>query len=241
MNPDPATEAATDKSEATRAALRQMWKLCFLPPFVAAFFLLADRWDWLMGWLFVAAIFVIGPVISMIVLIPRQPEMILERMAKRKPVKPWDKVLYPIIALSAFAVFLLPPLDERFGWSPSLPLWGQLAALALGLLGYIGAVWAMAHNKFFSRIAYVQKDRGHTVATGGPYRIVRHPGYTTMSLLMLSVPLALGSLWSLIPAVICVLGIVIRTVFEDRMLDEELDGYHDYAQRVRYRLLPGVW
>jgi protein-S-isoprenylcysteine O-methyltransferase Ste14 len=116
-----------------------------------------------------------------------------------------------------------------------------LAALGASLLGYVGAIWAMAHNKFFSRIAYVQKDRGHTVATGGPYRIVRHPGYTTMSLMMLSVPLALGSLWSLIPAGICVLSIVVRTVFEDRMLHEELDGYREYAQRVRCRLVPGVW
>ena len=79
------------------------------------------------------------------------------------------------------------------------------------------------------------------MATGGPYRIVRHPGYTSMSLMMLAVPLALGSLWSQIPAGICVLGVLIRTVFEDRMLHKELDGYQEYAQRVRYRLLPGVW
>ena len=241
MHADPCTEAPADISEAIRALRKKMWKLVLLPAFAAVFFLLAGRWDWLMGWLFVGVIFGIGPLISCLVLIPRQPEMVLERMTRRKPVKPWDKALYPIIAVSALAVLLLPPLDVRFDWSPPLPLGVQLAALAFALLGYVGAVWAMAHNKFFSRIAYVQKDRGHTVATGGPYRIVRHPGYTSMSLTMLSVPLALDSLWSLIPAGICVLGVVVRTVFEDRMLDEELDGYREYAQRVRYRLLPGVW
>ena len=241
MNADPAIEAPDDKSEAIRAVRKKMWKLALLPAFAAAFFLLAGRWDWLMGWLFVGTVFGIGPVISMIVLVPRQPEMCLERMSRRKPVKSWDKVLYPIIAVSGLAIWFVPPLDLRFGWSPPLPLWGQLAALALSLLGYLGAVWAMAHNKFFSKIAYVQKDRGHTVATGGPYGIVRHPGYTTMSLMMLATPLALGSPWSLIPAGICVLAVVVRTVFEDRMLHEELDGYREYAQRVRYRLLPGVW
>jgi protein-S-isoprenylcysteine O-methyltransferase Ste14 len=241
MHAEPSAKEPADKSEAIRAVRKKLWKLVFLPAFVAAFFLLAGRWDWLMGWLFVGVVFTIGPVISLIVLVPRQPEMCLERMSGRKPVKSWDKVLYPIIAVSALAVWLLPPLDFRLGWSPRLPLWLQLAALGVSLIGYIGAIWAMAHNKFFSKIAYVQKDRGHTVATGGPYGIVRHPGYTTMSLMMLSVPLALGSLWSLIPAGICVLGVVIRTVFEDRMLHEELDGYREYAQRVRCRLVPGLW
>jgi protein-S-isoprenylcysteine O-methyltransferase Ste14 len=241
MDPDPATEPPIDKSEAIRAVRRKMWKLVFLPPFAAAFFLTAGRWDWLMGWLFVGVMFGIGPVISLIVLVPRQPEMILERMTRRKPVKPWDKALYPIISVSALGVWFLPPLDMRFGWSPPLPLWVQVAALAVALLGYVGAIWGMAHNKFFARIAFVQKDRGHTVATGGPYRIVRHPGYTTMSLMMFAVPLALCSLWALIAAGICVVGILVRTVFEDRMLHEELDGYPEYAQRVRYRLLPGIW
>jgi protein-S-isoprenylcysteine O-methyltransferase Ste14 len=237
-----ADDSARDKSEAARQAVRHLWKLVFLPPVVAVMFLLAGRWDWVMGWVFVAVFFVLGPLVSCMVLIPRQPELVLERLKRHKPVKPWDKALYPLLSVCAVVgLLILPPLDFRFGWSPPLPSWLPWAAVIVGALGYLLAIWAMASNPFFARIAYVQKDRGHRVATGGPYGIVRHPGYVGVSMLMLASPVILGSLWSLIPAGLVVVLIVVRTVFEDHMLHEELDGYRDYAQRVRYRLLPGLW
>jgi protein-S-isoprenylcysteine O-methyltransferase Ste14 len=115
----------------------------------------------------------------------------------------------------------------------------------LGLLGYaLGNLifsWSMASNPYFSGVVRIQEERGHTVAMGGPYRIVRHPGYVGYILFTLSTPLALGSLWGFVPAVLASLGMVVRTGLEDRTLREELAGYKDYARRVRYRLLPGVW
>jgi len=230
-----------DKSQAIRRAVRQLWKLVFMPPLVAVMFLMAGTWNWPMGWVFVGVFFVLGPLVSCVVLIPRQPEMVLERTTRRKPVKPWDKLLYPLISVSGLLIFFLPPVDLRFGWSPPLATWIPWTAVVVGALGYLLAIWAMASNPFFARIAYVQKDRGHAVATGGPYGIVRHPGYVGMSMLMLAVPIILGSLWSLVPAGIVVALVVVRTVFEDRMLHEELHGYREYARRVRYRLVPGVW
>ncbi len=232
---------APDKSEATRRALRKLWKLVFAPPLVAAIFLLAGTWNWTMGWVFVGLFFVLGPAVSCLVLIPRQPELVVERTTRRKPVKGWDKILYPLICLLGLSLYFFPPLDLRFGWSPPLPAWLPWAAVAVGALGYAVMLWAMASNPFFARVACVQKDRGHTVATGGPYRIVRHPGYVGASLLMLAAPIILESLWTLIPAAIVVVSFVVRTAFEDRMLHDELDGYRRYAQQVRYRLLPGVW
>jgi len=83
--------------------------------------------------------------------------------------------------------------------------------------------------------------RGHTVATGGPYRYVRHPGYLGSILFQIATPLILGSLWALIPGVLAALLLVVRTALEDGTLQDELDGYNEYARRVRYRLLPGVW
>jgi protein-S-isoprenylcysteine O-methyltransferase Ste14 len=99
----------------------------------------------------------------------------------------------------------------------------------------------MASNKYFSTFIRIQMDRGHTVAIGGPYRYVRHPGYTGYSMSFFAMSLALGSLWAIIPAGLIACLLVVRTVLEDRTLHKELTGYKDYAQRVRYRLLPGIW
>jgi protein-S-isoprenylcysteine O-methyltransferase Ste14 len=101
--------------------------------------------------------------------------------------------------------------------------------------------WAMVSNPFFSTMVRIQTDRGQTVATGGPYRWVRHPGYVGYILSAVSTALLLGSLWALVPAVLTGVLLVVRTALEDRTLLEELEGYEEYARQVRYRLVPGVW
>jgi len=109
------------------------------------------------------------------------------------------------------------------------------------MLGIVVLVWAMAANKFFSATVRIQEERGHTVATGGPYRYVRHPGYVGWLMLTLATPVVLGSRWALVPAGITVILTILRTALEDRTLHSELEGYREYAERVRYRLLPGIW
>jgi protein-S-isoprenylcysteine O-methyltransferase Ste14 len=101
--------------------------------------------------------------------------------------------------------------------------------------------WALTVNRFFSSDARIQRDRGHQVVTDGPYRFVRHPGYAGSMLLALAMPLALGSWWSYLPALAAAALMLRRLLIEDRMLRAELEGYADYAARVRWRLLPGVW
>jgi protein-S-isoprenylcysteine O-methyltransferase Ste14 len=101
--------------------------------------------------------------------------------------------------------------------------------------------WAVISNKFFSDVIRIQVDRGHTVVSHGPYQHVRHPGYIGMISYALATPFLLDSPWALIPGGVTVSLIIVRTVVEDRTLLAELDGYQDYAARVRYRLLPGVW
>ena len=96
-------------------------------------------------------------------------------------------------------------------------------------------------NRFFSTMVRIQADRGQTVATAGPYRYVRHPGYVGYSVSFFGMALALGSLWALVPAVLMACLLVVRTALEDRTLQDELAGYTDYARQVRYRLLPGIW
>jgi protein-S-isoprenylcysteine O-methyltransferase Ste14 len=109
------------------------------------------------------------------------------------------------------------------------------------VLGWALFMWAMGANAFFSEAVRIQEERGHTVVTDGPYRYVRHPGYVGAILALFATPLLLGSLWALIPAGLATIGYVVRTALEDKTLQEELDGYTEYAQQTRYRLLPGVW
>lgn len=129
----------------------------------------------------------------------------------------------------------------RFGWSPDLTVASRLVALVVWVLGDVFSKWAAVSNRFYSRIVRIQKDRGHTVVTDGPYRYVRHPGYAGGLVAGLATPIVLGSLWALVAVGVLALLLVIRTALEDKTLHEELLGYTEYAQQTRYRLMPGVW
>ena len=176
----------------------------------------------------------------------RHPGLLAERqnMEKVQSAKAWDKVLAPLMALSVgfpFPLVIVAGLDHRFVWSPVFPLWLIVLGFILISLGYAFAMWALAENRFFSSPVRIQTDRGHVVCDSGPYRIVRHPGYAGNILSLLGIVLALGSVWTLIPAMVALIITVIRTALEDRTLQEELPGYTEYARRVRYRLIPGIY
>jgi protein-S-isoprenylcysteine O-methyltransferase Ste14 len=174
----------------------------------------------------------------------RHPGLLAERQSIEsvQGAKRWDKVLAPLMALSiGFPLVIVAGLDHRFGWSPVFPLWLVVLGIFLIALGYGLAVWALVENRFFSGVVRIQMDRGHVVCDSGPYRIVRHPGYAGNILPLLGMVLALGSLWTLIPAAVALAITVIRTALEDRTLQEELPGYQEYARRVRYRLFPGIY
>jgi len=209
--------------------------------FVAAIlFISAGRLDWVMGWALVG-IYAVWVTANAVILIPRSPELLAERASRQKSAKTWDTVILSIMGLATMAKYILAGLDVRFGWTGHIPLSLQMAALVIAALGYALGTWAMAANAFFSMVVRIQEDRGHSVTTGGPYRWVRHPGYVGTTVFELVTPILLGSLWALIPGVLVALLTVVRTGLEDRTLHEELDGYREYADRVRYRLLPGIW
>jgi protein-S-isoprenylcysteine O-methyltransferase Ste14 len=174
----------------------------------------------------------------------RHPGLMAERqnVEKAQSAKAWDKALAPLMALSvSFPLVIVAGLDHRFGWSPVFPLWVVVVGFLLIALGYAFATWALIENRFFSSVVRIQVDRGHVVCDSGPYRIVRHPGYAGSILPLLGIVLALSSTWTLIPAAVALIIAVIRTGLEDRTLQDELPGYRDYARRVRYRLIPGIY
>ena len=174
----------------------------------------------------------------------RHPGLLAERqnIENIQNAKAWDKVLAPLMAASiGFPVVIVAGLDHRYNWSREFPLWLIVIGFILISLGYAFAAWALAENRFFSSVVRIQTDRGHVVCDSGPYRLVRHPGYAGNVLALFGIVLALGSVWTLIPAAVASIITVIRTVLEDQTLQEELPGYRDYARRVRYRLISGIY
>lgn len=207
-------------------------------------FIPAGRLDWWQGWA-VVGIYAVWSAANALILIPRNPELLIERASRRKGAATWDTMILSVIGLATLAKHIVAGLDVRWEWTPRLwsqmPLALQISALVIAALGYALGTWAMASNPFFSLVNRIQEDRGHAVASSGPYQVVRHPAYVGTAVFELATPILLGSLWALIPGGLIALLTIIRTALEDKMLCRGLPGYQEYASKVRYRLLPGVW
>ncbi len=220
-----------------RFAIRETMGIVFMG---VALFWSAGRIDWWPAWALIA-VMLAWITATAIVILYFNPDLMAERLGPRKGGKLWDTAIMSIVGLLGLALLIVAGLDQRYGWTGGFPLAAQIAALAVCVLGYALGVWATASNAFFSQIVRIQTERGHTVATGGPYQHVRHPAYVGTILYQLAVPVLLASWWALIPGGLIAILLVLRTALEDRTLQAELTGYADYARQVRYRLLPGIW
>jgi protein-S-isoprenylcysteine O-methyltransferase Ste14 len=206
-------------------------------------FLAAGKLRWWEGWAY-TGLLLAGLAFNAAFMLRLHPETVAERGRGTEAGnwRTWDKVIGVAAALLyLLVVYLVAGLDERFSWTEPLGLPLQIAAFVVWALGSGLFSWAMITNAYFSTAVRIQDDRGHAVCDSGPYRFVRHPGYVGACLQCLAAPIMLGSLWALIPGVLGILSLIARTALEDDMLQEELGGYQEYAGRVRYRLLPGVW
>jgi protein-S-isoprenylcysteine O-methyltransferase Ste14 len=204
--------------------------------------LISWRWGWWEAWLF-AAICILSFAISRALAARRHPDVLAERARslQQEDTKPWDKILAPLVGLGGGLVPLIAGLEARFGEQLEFGLPLKVLALVFMLAGYALGSYALIENRFFSGVVRIQSERGHEVISSGPYRWVRHPAYAGGLLSYLGMPLLLDSRWAFVPVILMMIAIVIRTHLEDRTLQAELAGYRDYARRVRYRLLPGVW
>ncbi len=207
-------------------------------------FLVAGTWSWDWAWIYAAAS-LIGWTALNIYVARTNPGLFNERGKPTKAItsgaKKWDMVIVTIYTLMLFIVPIVAGLDYRNQWSGETSLIVRLLGIALLMIGFVPLAWGMASNRFFAPTVKIDTEGGHHVADQGAYRYVRHPGYLGVILHFLAVPFVLGTWAALIPAVFAAGLFVVRTALEDRTLQAELPGYREFAQRTRYRLLPGVW
>lgn len=204
--------------------------------------LISWQWDWWEARVY-ALICILGFAISRALAARRHPDLLAERarFLQHENAKPWDRLLSPLVGLGGGLIPLVAGLDALFGWSSAFSSPVKILSLVILLAGYALGSYALIETRFFSGMVRIQADRGHQVVSTGRYRWMRHPGYAGALLAYLATPLWLDSPWAFLPVVFITVVLVIRTHLEDKCLQDELAGYRDYASRVPYHLLPGVW
>jgi protein-S-isoprenylcysteine O-methyltransferase Ste14 len=195
---------------------------------------------WIPGWVFIVVV-VAGFSASALWIAKANPIIYRARSRFQPGTEGWDKALLAAMLPAMVAEIPVATLDAgRMHWS-NAPPWVAVAGYALVLVSIAGTGWAQVVNPFFEPGVRLQTERHQHVIDTGPYRFVRHPGYVNAILMFAGIPLALQSYWGLIPAGLASALLLLRTAWEDRLLQANLAGYAAYAQRVRYRILPGVW
>ncbi len=208
--------------------------------FCVLFFILAGRLDYWQGWVFI--VFFLLLFVVMVIFFSKEPGLVEERLSPGPGTKGWDKVFWAFYLPLSISVFVVAILDSgRFYWTSPLPIYVYVISYVVLTFSTFVLLWCMWVNKFFSSVVRIQKERKQLTVTAGPYSLVRHPGYAVAIPMYISMGLALGSFYALIPSTIVLVLLMIRTCLEDNTLKKELKGYKEYARKVRYRILPGVW
>lgn len=227
-----------------------VWSIILIPVYIIALmslltFLPAGDWKWFEAWAYVLS-FALVMGVSYAIINQRNPRVLRNRMkmkkegltsATRKSAGS-DRFIMPIMAIAFFALFLIASFGHRYGW-PKLTLWIEMFGLAVHLGGLILMNMAILQNAFASKILDINKDQ--QLIDTGLYAQIRHPLYAGGILMVLGIPIALGSLLALLPAAIAALMLVIRIPYEEEMLVKSMEGYIEYKKRVPYKLIPGIF
>ncbi len=227
-----------------------LWTIALIPVYISVlfilmFFPLAQDWLWIEAWLFIVS-FVINMTISFFIINKKNPRVLRNRMKvkkvgvteKTKSSAGSDKFLLPILAIGFIGAFILPVFDYRYQWS-SIHFIVEIISLVVANIGLIIMDIAMVQNAYASKVLDINKDQ--KLIDTGLYSHVRHPLYSGAFLMMLGLPIALGSWISLIPATIGVISLIIRIKFEEEMLIKGMEGYDEYRIRVKYKIIPKIY
>ncbi len=208
--------------------------------FLAVLLISAGRLGYWQGWVYAATSLLMSFATQLI--LRDNPDLVKERSKPGAGAKTWDKRLLGLGLLLTLTTLVIAGLDSgRYHWSPNASWIWSIPGLVLILMGMSIFLMSLKENRFFSAVVRIQKDRDQTVCKTGPYKVIRHPGNAGMIIGTMGLPLLFISVWSTIPVLISVVILVIRTHLEDKMLKEELEGYPDYQQETRFRLIPGIW
>jgi protein-S-isoprenylcysteine O-methyltransferase Ste14 len=241
MSEDDGQTSKRQPKEIRRGIVARIGQILFVFIFLGmVLFLAAGTLKWTAAWVYLG-ISVASVLVNAFFMLRTNPETVAER-GQAKGWRDWDKLVSGLWALIIYLILpLVAGLDTRFHWSGEMGWVGHGIGVLVYSISLAISGWAMITNAYFSTAARVQTERGQTVCTSGPYGYVRHPGYASFFLQSIGMAVLLGSWWALIPAVCSGALMVARTALEDRMLQHELEGYVEYTQEVKYRLLPGVW
>lgn len=209
--------------------------------FSLALFLPAGTFTWNAGWIYLLLFFAFFIGVNAW-LYRHNPGLLRERMSlRRSDQKGWDKVMFPLLLILPFAWLVFISFDAvRFHWSP-IPAWLQIIGGIVLASSFFLFFLTFRENSYLSTVVRVQKERGHTVVSTGPYHYVRHPMYSAFLLFMTGTPLLLGSWHGVILGLIFMVVLARRAVLEESTLRDELHGYADYMVQVKFRIIPHIW
>jgi len=226
--------AAADGGRVKRAMALRFGLMPFL--LGAMFFWPAGTFRYWQAWIYMGVLLI--PMFGVLVYFLKKDPAVLERRLRFKEKESRQKLVLIFGWPSLIGTFLLPGFDRRFGWS-AVPPALVIAADVVVLAGYLFFIRVLYENRFAGRT--VEVEQGQQVIATSPYSIVRHPMYAALMPLYMFTPLALGSTWALLPALLMPIVFIARIFDEERVLSRELEGYKEYMGRIKYRLVPGIW
>ena len=229
------------EKEVRQGAIKHLVRLVFQRIIgVGLFFIAAGTFSNTRGLIYIT-LYLISSFIGIVIMFNMHKETLNAREQTKHSTRLWDKILLTIIWLSAFfMIYIIAGLGIRLEWS-LLPIQWFYVGIVMCLVSGVFSIWSVMGNKHFEGTSRIQSDREHTVITTGAYRIVRHPGYSSLVIWAIATFLVFGTLAVGIVSFVIIVATCMRTYFEDKMLKEELEGYLEYSHKTRYRLLPFVW
>ncbi|MEJ2607019.1 MAG: isoprenylcysteine carboxylmethyltransferase family protein [Anaerolineales bacterium] len=226
--------------EKKKSKLPYLVTIVILASIISAIVLAAGRWDWIEMWIFLATYLIVFIAWGMYLKF-KKPDLLQERVTAFGKGKKWDRILIGIYWILILAFLFTASLDAGRNQNFVTPIPIKIISMVFILAGYALGFWSGIANEYLSSFVRIQEERGHQVSQAGPYRFIRHPMYAGDILSYPFVALFLNSLWALIPAALIIVLFIVRTYLEDTTLQRELEGYSEYTQKVKYRLVPYVW